>query len=339
MTVEPMSITVPFVQPPYPWFVDYWQQFVAQVQAKRLPHAILLKGIEGIGAQALALAMAQYLLCRAPAEAQSCGVCRSCELLAAGSHPDFAQLIPEEKSAIIKIAQVRELTATLANTAQQGGRKVVLVSPAEVMNIEAANAILKNLEEPANETVFILVSYQSARVLPTIRSRTSQIALAAPTWDDAKAWLDSQQVTSSAELLRATAGAPVKAMEWFEGNQLALHDDIADYLHRGIKGEISTVEVGKKLGSFDLPLVFGLVLQWLQRAVKVQCAKKADELAVVQSLAVLPATRLFALLDTVQGRMAQIYAGSNPNKVLACEELMLILQGFITELARKQGCR
>ncbi len=334
-----MTAQVSFVQPPYPWFFDYWQQFVEQVNTQRLPHALLLKGIEGIGAEALAMAMAQYLLCRAPADTHSCGHCRGCELLAAGTHPDFAQLVPEEKSHIIKVAQVRELTAKLANTAQQGGRKVVLVAPAEVMNIEAANAILKNLEEPANETVFILVAFQSARVLPTIRSRTSQIALATPLWGDALAWLESQPVTRPAALLEATGGAPVKALAWFNNKQLEAHDDIAQCLSRGLKGEISPVDVGKKLASYDLPVVFGLLLLWLQRAVKLQCAQLNDDLPVVQNLAILPAMRLYALLDTVQGRMAQLYAGSNPNKVLATEELMLIVQGFLAEQARMQTRR
>ncbi|WP_162230664.1 DNA polymerase III subunit delta' [Marinagarivorans algicola] len=331
-----MTAQVSFVHPPYPWFFEYWQQFVEQVTTERLPHALLLKGIEGIGAEALATAMAQYLLCRTPIDARSCGHCRGCELLVAGTHPDFIQLVPQEKSHVIKVAQVRELTAILANTAQQGGRKVVLVAPAEMMNVEAANAILKNLEEPANETVFILVAFQSARVLPTIRSRTSQIALPTPRWGDALAWLDGQQVTRSADLLSATGGAPVKALTWFNNKQLEVHDDIAQCLSRGLKGEISPVDVGKKLAAYDLLVVFGLLLLWLQRAIKVQCAQLNDDLPVVQNLAILPAVRLYSVLDTVQGRMAQLYAGSNPNKVLATEELMLIVQGFLAERARRQ---
>ncbi|HEY7773792.1 MAG TPA: DNA polymerase III subunit delta' [Marinagarivorans sp.] len=331
-----MSTSTPaaFAQPPYPWFYDYWQQFVAQVNSQRLPHAVLLKSIDGMGTRNLAMAMAQFLLCRAPAESQSCGRCRGCELVAAGSHPDFAFLEPEEGSSVIKIAQVRELTRIVANTAQQGGRKVIMVAPAEVMNTEAANAILKNLEEPSGDTVFILVGYQSARILPTIRSRTSQIALPTPSWAESIKWLSRNQVASPEVILQAAGGAPVKALEWLDGNQLEVHNDIADAVAKGLSGALSPVDASKKLASFDLPVVFGMALQWLQRAIKVRCANVPDDLAVVGQLAQLLPVQLYSLLDTVQGRMAQLNAGSNPNKGLACEELMLILVGFQAEQQR-----
>ncbi|BCD99432.1 DNA polymerase III subunit delta' [Marinagarivorans cellulosilyticus] len=325
---------VVFAQPPYPWFYDYWQQFVAQVNSQRLPHAVLLKSIDGMGTRALAMAMAQFLLCRAPAEAQSCGRCRGCELVAAGSHPDFAFLEPEEGSHVIKIAQVRELSRVVANTAQQGGRKVILVAPAEVMNVEAANAILKNLEEPSGDTVFLLVGYQAARILPTIRSRTSQVALATPSWSDALSWLSRNQVNQPEVILKAAGGAPVKALEWLDGNQLDIHNDIAQALAKGLNGSLSPIDASKKLAAFDLPVVFGVVLQWLQRAIRVSCANVHDDLEVVGILAQLLPVHLYSLLDTVQGRMGQLNAGSNPNKVLACEELMLILLGFKAEQQR-----
>lgn len=313
-------------QPPYPWFQAPWQQFISLVSTQRLPHALLLKSVDGMGSLELAEAMAAYLLCRSPMESLSCGRCRGCELLAANSHPDLAKLVPEEGSQVIKIAQVRELTPFVTSTAQQGGRKVIILAPAEWMNIEASNALLKNLEEPCGDTVFILVSYQPARLLPTIRSRTSQIALSLPNRAQALKWLNERQVKGGEAVLDAVGGAPVKALEWLDGNQMEVHDDIAEHTSAALGGKASIVDAAKKLASYDLPVVFGLVQLWLQRAIRKAQANIDDDLPVVQNLAALGAQPLYLLLDRVQGRMAQLYAGSNPNKALACEELLLLLQ-------------
>jgi DNA polymerase-3 subunit delta' len=332
-----MSMNARLAQPPFPWFYDYWLQFTSQVMTNRLPHAILLKGIDGIGGCDLAVAMAQYLLCRSPAEANSCGHCRSCELLDSGSHPDFTFLQPEEGSSVIKIGQVRELTRKVSNTAQQGGRKVIVVAPAEFMNTEAANAILKNLEEPAGDTVFILVSYQSARLMPTIRSRTSQISLSSPSWEDSLAWLRRNQVSQPDAVLQATAGAPVKAMAWQDGNQLEAHDGIASAISDSLKNHIAAMDVAKKLATFELTLVLELTLGWLQRAIKVACAQREDSLSVVRMLAEIPPKDLYSLLDNVSGRLVQLRTGTNPNVLLVCEELVLIVQGLFARLDRHRA--
>lgn len=328
-----MTMTL-FVQPPYPWFFENWQQFTRQVANQRLPHALLLKGVEGIGAPALAKAMAQYLLCRSPAENCSCGRCRGCELVLAGSHPDYLHLKPEEKSSVIKVAQVRALGDYVANTAQQGGRKIIVLEPAEAMNIESANALLKNLEEPAGDTVFILVGYQAARILPTIRSRTSQISLSSPSQADSIAWLERNQVANASELLKAAGGAPIKAMAWFEGNALEEYREIANSIKAVYRQESSVVDVAKKLSSYDLILVISLFQQWLQRAIRMACAGQSEDLEIVTAIAELPPKGLYRLLDATQQRLAQLYAGSNPNKALAYEELLMMMQGVQAEFAR-----
>ncbi len=322
-----------FIQPPYPWFLTQWQQFVEQVRADRLPHALLLKGQMGIGATALAEAMAQFLLCRSPADMQSCGQCRGCELLSSSTHPDFLHIKPEEKSSIVKVAQVRTLGQFVANTAQQGGRKVIVLEPAEAMNHESANALLKNLEEPAGDTVFILVGYQVARVLPTIRSRTAQISLISPSESESLAWLERNQVSNAAELLNASGGTPLTAMQWFEGNTLEQYQEIAERIEQASMGQRSIVDAAKSLASHDLVNVMTLLQQWLQSAIRVNSAEQSDSLPLVQQLATLPAQALYQLLDSTQQRLAQLYAGSNPNKVLACEELLLLLQAARTAQA------
>src|SRR5690606_26968585 len=148
-----------------------WQQICAQQAANKLPHALMLAGPKGIGKRHLAEALAHLLLCLAPVEGTPCGKCRSCQLNHAQPHPDFLMLAPEEGSKAIKVDQVRGLIESLGKTAQQGGYKVLVLEPAEAMNINSANALLKSLEEPANNTLLILVSHTPSAVLPTIRSR------------------------------------------------------------------------------------------------------------------------------------------------------------------------
>ena len=126
----------------YPWQVALWQQLVGRTQHA---HAYLLHGAAGIGKRALAERLMAYLLCRQPTDVGACGQCKACYLLAAGTHPDNFILQPEEPEKPIKVDQVRELVSFVVQTAQLGGRKVVLVEPAEAMNLNAANALLKSL--------------------------------------------------------------------------------------------------------------------------------------------------------------------------------------------------
>ena len=128
---------------PLPWQQSGWQRLQPAVESGRLPHALLLVGPEGIGKQQFAQALAALLLCHAPDGGTPCGQCRSCTLLAAGSHADLLNVGLEEDSRVIKIDQVRGLIDFAAKTPALGASKLVVMGPAEAMNINAANALLK----------------------------------------------------------------------------------------------------------------------------------------------------------------------------------------------------
>ena len=138
---------------PLPWHEDAWASLNSSIDSGRLPHAVLISGDQGIGKLRLATALAQRLICSAEMVKYACGACKSCNLFTAGSHPDVTYLEPEEKGKAIKIDPVRKLCESLSKTAQQGGWKVAIIAPAEAMNINAANALLKNLEEPQGKTL------------------------------------------------------------------------------------------------------------------------------------------------------------------------------------------
>ena len=170
----------------YPWQDSLWQQLAGRAQHA---HAYLLHGPVGIGKRDLAERLMASLLCQRPVSLEACGECKSCLLLKAGSHPDNYILEPEEADKAIKVDQVRELVDFVVQTAQLGGRKVVLLEPAEAMNLNAATALLKSLEEPSGNTVLLLISHQPSRLLPTIKSRCVQQGCPLPSEAMSLAWL------------------------------------------------------------------------------------------------------------------------------------------------------
>lgn len=200
----------------YPWQQGLWQQLVRRPQHA---HAYLLHGPSGTGKRDFAGALADFLLCQKPQGDQPCGVCRGCLLLAAGTHPDRFELKPAEDRASVGVDQVRELVHFVGQTAQLAGRKLVLIAqpPVEEMTLQAANALLKSLEEPAGATVMLLLSDQPSRVLPTVRSRCVQQAMPLPTAQQAADYLQAVLPELAAEqrgeLLQLAAGSPLRAQQ------------------------------------------------------------------------------------------------------------------------------
>lgn len=225
---------------PYTWQHDVWQRLTVLADTARLPHALLLSGHAGIGKQRLALAFAARLLCPVSTAQGACGICKSCHLLSAGTHPDFVWLLPEtdpktEKTArYIKVDQIRELVSFAEKSAQLGGHRVVVIEPAHLLNVQAANALLKTLEEPGRDTFIMLLSAQPLSLSATIRSRCQQIALATPVLAEALAWLVPQVRDEAVArlLLSLSDGAPLAALAlrdalWFGERERLLKDLVA----------------------------------------------------------------------------------------------------------------
>ncbi|MBC7945333.1 MAG: DNA polymerase III subunit delta' [Burkholderiales bacterium] len=209
------------------WHTAVWQSIVTG--KSRWPHAVVLKGDRGIGKLAFAQELAKGLLCEKSTTLKGCGDCTGCNLMAAANHPDFRFVVPaaashqiddkprdnaKKPSALILIEQIRELIDYVNIRAQRGAGKVIVLYPAESLNINAANALLKSLEEPPPNTYFLLITHGAQKLLPTLLSRCRQIALPAPDREQALAWLVAQGVAQP-ELSLAQAGdAPLQAAEF-----------------------------------------------------------------------------------------------------------------------------
>lgn len=205
------------------WHSPAWEQLWSG--ASGLAHALLLTGPEGIGKGCFALNLATRLLCESPAGQSACGECPSCRWLAADNHPDFRYVVPaadteteesgsdtgKKGSRQIVIDQIRDLEDFVFIGGHRNGARVVVVEPAEAMNLPAQNALLKILEEPPSSVYFILVSSLWRRLLPTIRSRCRTMALRRPSPVEARAWLEDQD-RRAIEILPLVGHAPLLAL-------------------------------------------------------------------------------------------------------------------------------
>lgn len=203
-----------------PWIQPISDRIVQQYAKQRLGHALLLVGQEGVGKRLLLRELSQFLLCTNQQQGP-CGECGNCHLFNAGSHPDLLMVEPEEKGKQIKIEQIRKVTEFVNTTAQRGHSKVVLLGPAEAMNINASNALLKSLEEPSANVTLLLYSHQPSGLLATIKSRCQQFSVYSPEFNQALNWLQqnndaqlSEQAANS--VLRLASGAPLKALDMIE---------------------------------------------------------------------------------------------------------------------------
>jgi len=218
-----------------PWQTAQWQQLSDRHRQDKLPHAVLLNGPAGLGKHQFAEQFAKSLLCNDRlADGSACGQCRGCLLLKAESHPDLIRIEPEEAGKAIKVEQVRGLSDfTVLSAHVADGYKVVLLDPAENMNRASANSLLKTLEEPAKNTVLLLVTSNPQRLLATIRSRCQRIDFISPDHSSAVAWLKSQQINQAEQWLEIAGGAPITALEL--ANSVEKEDkDVAEHYQTGL---------------------------------------------------------------------------------------------------------
>ncbi len=263
----------------YPWQQAVWQQ----LQQPRLPHAIMLASPAHSGVEELAGALAGRLICT---EIQSdtglaCGQCRNCKLLAAGSHPDVFSLSPAADSKVIKVDQVRDFVRQMTLTPGIARNKVAIIWPAEKMNLAAANALLKTLEEPAGDAYIILASCEPASLLATIRSRCQKYTLAVAEAQIVDTWLEAQDYPAEQRqsAILAARGLPLSALEYLQQELLPVRRSVGVALLKSARGQLGANQVATewvKLGTeLGRPLVWLWLSQWLQDIIRSRVSKQA----------------------------------------------------------------
>jgi DNA polymerase-3 subunit delta' len=267
----------------YPWQQTAWSQL--QTMRARLPHAILFHGPAGIGKAGFIEAFAQSLLCEnVRADGQACGACASCGWFVQHNHPDYRRVRPEAledeplaegeegegdkkskstkaPSKEIKIEQIRALADFMNISTHRQGLRVVVLYPAEALNMPSSNALLKTLEEPPPGTVFLLSSNGLDRLLPTILSRCRKFGMPMPDHAAALAWLQEQGVNDADSWLREEGGAPLAALTQSQGGSREELDALLGFLAR--PNVESALRQADKLSKTPLAALVSWQQRWL----------------------------------------------------------------------------
>ncbi len=246
----------------HPWQTALFARLSNRRQA--LPHALLLHGRIGLGKTDFALALAQSLLCESPQDSgEACGQCPACGWYDAGHHPDFRWVClqdeaPDEKvSTQITVDAIRALSGFMTTSTHRQGMRIVLIAPADALNVNAANALLKTLEEPLPGTLMMLVSNEPGRLAATIRSRCQNVRFDLPSAAEAEAWLANQGVDQAPLYLALAGGAPLAAKK-LATQDTGLRVALLQLLSRP---EASLVQLSEQATKMPAPEWIG----WLQR--------------------------------------------------------------------------
>jgi DNA polymerase-3 subunit delta' len=335
------------IEAPLPWQQGCWESICRARAAGRFPHALLVTGPVGVGKRLFVTSIACSLLCSQPdARGLACGRCRECELLAAGTHPDYVAVgpDPEGKSDEIKVDAIRRLSETDTLTAHRGGYKVMVLDPAQNINQSAANSLLKTLEEPCPGTFLCLVCEQPDRLPATIRSRCQRLRVPAPPEAQALEWLRSRtDSTETATLLRLAHGTPLRAVALAEEGRLGQRAQAFAGFIAVASGSRDPIEEAAAWNEHEPPILLDWLAGWVSDLMRLATGHRApllvnqDKIGDLRPLAASldPRAGHRYLLQILQARASE---HSPVNRLLLCESLLVqwarIARGYKPEARR-----
>ena len=265
----------------YPWITPLYQSLLRNQQQSKLPHALLVTGIDGLGKLAMSQLFANTLLCQKPVATTTdeqittpCGHCHDCQLFQAENHPDYLFIEPEKKAGNILVDQIRKLTDFVSLKSHLGGMQIILINQAHSLNRNAANSLLKTLEEPTQNVLLLLVSSNPNRLPATVKSRCQRRVMEAPVLDSALQWLSATDSSHSPEraamALKLSSGAPILAHSYLVDGVLALYyTQFKQFL--GLSSQqVSVVDVAAMWSKENTHLSVHWLLYWVSRLIHIK---------------------------------------------------------------------
>ncbi len=337
----------------FPWQHQDWTRISHSLAG--LHHGLMLTGISGIGKREFSVKLAQRLLCSQTEHSEPCGSCQNCKLFFAGSHPDLHVLATEEEAVdgridlitrysdryqdavardkkanpgkVITVDQVRLLIDRFYQSSHISSARVVIFLPADRMNINAANALLKLLEEPPESAYFILVAEHPGVLPTTVRSRCILHPLTAPDDATAKSWIRQQYGEQEAEgLVEKLPYGPLDILRNIESGLIHQQQDNIQRLAGLISGKTDPVELAGLLSKQETLPFLGWLHQICADLIRWQALNDSPDW--IADIALQPAQvsplKLHALYDKI-GRYRRI-ARDQLNAQLALEELLITMQ-------------
>ena len=306
-----------------PWLIPLSERLRAQVVNGTLPHALLISGPASSGKKLLMQDLLARLLCTAGNS--PCGNCHQCHLRKAGSHPDYLLITPEDSKQIL-IHQIRGLIEWVAQTSQQGGQKICVISPAHRMNVQAANSLLKCLEEPPKATTIVLISDEPNRLLPTIRSRCQRVVCHTPDRKNAILWLQEHHHSKMKPelLLEIAAGVPLRAVEAIDTDYLELRGRIAEALPLVLSGQSSPIQMAASFSGDDpgsvLDIMYQLIADTISYSLSAASWRNHDLIKQLEKLATsIDLDARFEFLNRLCRAREMLGSNSNANPQMLFE--------------------
>jgi DNA polymerase III subunit delta' len=321
--------------PPQPRAIRFLRQLA---ERERIPHALLLTGMTGIGKAALAKEFAKLVNCLQPADGEVCDGCAACHKIDSGHHPDLIWLAPDGQ--FIKIEQIRSLQGRLRFRPFEGKNRVIVIQDAQQLREEAGNALLKILEEPPRNNIILLLALEPQMLLPTLVSRCCQVRLQ-PLPD---AWIAHYLVQNHglpagrAEQVASQAlGSLTRALQMVETDQLeqrqkvlaTLNDlgnaPMLDFFQTTAKWAKETQDLLQ-----DLDILQSWVRDGIMRRLRGHGPRELGTAAMEPESRVLtsiPIDHMFAVHEHIDRAMQHVRG--NANRQLTLEGVCLIIKDLV----------
>ena len=304
-----------------PWLRPALSRLESAYAAQRLGHAWLVAGPAGVGKLNLALVFARRLLerRRPTAEAPDLSAAEAVAALRdrhvpADHHPDLHWLFPEEDKTAVSVEQVREAAAALHLKAHAGGAKVVLLEQADGMTTAAANALLKTLEEPSDDTYLLLLADQPNRLPATIRSRCQRLGVARPTRPELAKWLGlAPEEFAAAWVL--TGGSPLQIAALIQDSKLKDTSNLSNQLELISEDKIALQSVADSWSKADPELALTWLTRELHREIRARLGSTSvtdrEPVALHNAWSDLTLRRLFDQYEKADRLLGQLGSGIN----------------------------